>query len=147
MTPTIGTSIFLNLPIDDVDAARAFWSAAGVSISEAYSDENALALGFSEHVFAMLLRKDFYATFLAGRAIADTKTTSGCLICLDAASKDDVDAFVDAAVAAGGTEVPPADPNPAQGMIDAGLMYGRTFTDLDGHSWEILWMSDQMPEG
>lgn len=60
---------------------------------------------------------------------------------------DDVDAFVDAAVAAGGTEVPPADPNPAQGMIDAGLMYGRTFTDLDGHSWEILWMSDQMPEG
>ena len=139
--------MYLNLPISDVAAARAFWTAAGVRISEPYSNDSAVALSFSDHVMVMLLRRDFYSEFLTGRAVADTKATSGCLICLDAGSKEDVDAFVDAAVAAGAGEVPPSDPNPAQPAIDEGLMYGRTFFDPDGHSWEILWMSDQMPEG
>ncbi|SMY12739.1 VOC family protein [Brevibacterium jeotgali] len=147
MSMTIGASVYLNLPISDVAAARAFWTAAGVRISEPYSNESAVALSFSDHVMVMLLRRDFYSEFLTGRAVADTKTTSSCLICLDAGSKEDVDAFVDAAVAAGGSEVPPPDPNPAQAAIDEGLMYGRTFFDPDGHSWEILWMSGQMPEG
>lgn len=147
MNTTIGTSMYLNLPIADVAASRSFWTAVGVRISEPYSNETNVALSFSEHVTVMLLRHDFYQGFLSGRTIADTKTTSGCLICLDAASKEEVDSFVDAAVAAGGTEVPPNDPNPAQEAIDARLMYGRTFSDLDGHNWEILWMSDEMPDG
>lgn len=147
MNATIGSSMYLNLPVRDVDAARQFWTRAGVRISEDYSDEHAVALGFSDHVFVMLLHRDFYATFLAGRPVADPHTASGAIACLDAASKQEVDAFVDAAVAAGATEVPAPEPNPAQEMIDAGMMYGRTFTDPDGHQWEILWMSDQMPAG
>jgi predicted lactoylglutathione lyase len=43
-----------------------------------------------------------------------------------------VDATVDRALAAGGTE-----PNPKQ---DHGFMYGRNFADLDGHIWEVMWM-------
>ncbi|GAA4284132.1 VOC family protein [Brevibacterium daeguense] len=148
MTQTIGTAMYLNLPIRNAAAARRFWSDVGVRISEAYSDENAVALAFSKHVVAMLLQRDFYREFLpSGRDIADTSVSSGCLICLDADSLEAVDEFVGAALSAGGTEVPPSDPDPAQEMIDAGLMYGRTFLDPDGHQWEILWMSSQMPEG
>jgi uncharacterized protein len=147
MTTGIGTSIYLNLPIADVGASRAFWSAVGVRISETYSDENTISVAFSDRVVAMFLQHDFYRRFLQGKEIADTRATSGCLVALDAESREAVDRFVDAAVAAGGAEVPPSDPDPAQEMIDAGLMYGRTFTDPDGHQFEILWMSPEMPEG
>ncbi|MDI3330311.1 MAG: VOC family protein [Micrococcus sp.] len=147
MSTGIGTTMYLNLPIRDVSAAREFWTSVGVRIAEDYSDEHAVSLDFSEHVVAMLLDRDFYATFLNGRPVADPHTASGAIVALDAASRRDVDAFVDAALAAGATEVPPPDPHPAQEMIDSGMMYGRTFTDPDGHQWEILWMSDQMPAG
>lgn len=143
----IGSSIYLNLPVQDVAAARAFWTEVGVRISEDYSDEDAVSLSLSDHVTVMLLAKDFYAGFLGGRPVADTQAVSGAIVALDAAAQENVDAFVDAAVAAGATEVPAPDPNPGQEMVDAGLMYGRTFRDLDGHQWEILWMSSEMPSG
>ncbi|MFN3799753.1 MAG: VOC family protein, partial [Sphingobium yanoikuyae] len=54
------------------------------------------------------------------------------LLCLSETSRDAVDATVDRALAAGGTE-----PNPKQ---DHGFMYGRNFADLDGHIWEVMWM-------
>lgn len=139
--------MYLNLPVQDVAAARTFWTGAGVDISESYSDENALALKFSDHVVVMLLQRDFFATFSSGRPIADPRAAVAASPCLEAATKQDVDAFVDAAVSAGATEVPPPDPDPAQEMIDSGMMYGRTFTDPEGHQWEILWMSDEMPAG
>jgi predicted lactoylglutathione lyase len=145
MSTGIGSSMYLNLPVQDVAAARTFWADAGVDIAESYSDEKALALKFSEHVVVMLLQRDFFASFSSGRPIADPRAAVAASPCLDAATKQDVDAFVDAAVAAGAIEVPPPDPDPAQEMIDSGMMYGRTFTDPDGHQWEILWMSDQMP--
>jgi predicted lactoylglutathione lyase len=44
-----------------------------------------------------------------------------------------VDAYVDKAMAAGGK----GDPTPTQ---DFGFMFGRSFEDLDGHIWEVMWM-------
>ncbi|NUL46676.1 hypothetical protein F7P69_15940 [Cellulosimicrobium funkei] len=55
--------------------------------------------------------------------------------------------WADSRQAAGAIEVPAPDPHPGQEMLDAGLMYGRTFRDLDGHQWEIPWMSSEMPSG
>lgn len=28
-----------------------------------------------------------------------------------------------------------------------GFMYGRSFTDLDGHHWEIFWMDPAAAQG
>ena len=42
-----------------------------------------------------------------------------------------IDLVVDRAVAAGAVE---------GRRQDEGFMYGRTYTDLDGHVWEIMWM-------
>jgi predicted lactoylglutathione lyase len=47
-------------------------------------------------------------------------------------SKDRVNEVVDTAVKAGGTE--------AREPMDYGFMFGRAFDDLDGHTWEIIWM-------
>ena len=57
---------------------------------------------------------------------------SEVLLCLSRDSRAEVDAMVAAALAAGGAE-----PRAPQ---DMGFMYGRTFEDLDGHTFEPRWM-------
>jgi predicted lactoylglutathione lyase len=54
------------------------------------------------------------------------------LLCLSAESREKVDELVDKALAAGGTVH--SEPQ------DHGFMYGRSFDDLDGHTWEVMWM-------
>ncbi len=33
--------------------------------------------------------------------------------------------------------------NPAKEPMDHGFMYGRSFYDLAGHHWELMWMSQE----
>jgi predicted lactoylglutathione lyase len=55
------------------------------------------------------------------------------LLCLSCDSSAEVDETVEKAVAGGGK----GDPGPKQ---DYGFMYGRSFEDLDGHIFEVMWM-------
>jgi predicted lactoylglutathione lyase len=87
---------------------------------------------FSDTIHTMLLTHDKFRQFTP-KKIADARTTSEVLICISADSRDEVDAIVGKATAAGGV----ADPSPKQ---DFGFMYGRSFEDPDGHIWEVMWM-------
>ena len=80
----------------------------------------------------MLLTHDKYRQFTS-KKIVDARTSSEVLICLSADSREDVDALIGRAKAAGGA----LDPTPQQ---DFGFMYGRSFEDPDGHIWEVMWM-------
>lgn len=123
--------IFVNLPVANVAKATAFYEAIGMTRNEQFSNEQASAMRWSDEISFMLLAHEFYATFTSKR-IADAQTTSEVLLCLSRDSRADVDAIVEAALAAGGTE-----PRPVQ---DMGFMYGRAFEDLDGHVFEPMWM-------
>ncbi|MBM7366077.1 VOC family protein [Gordonia hydrophobica] len=123
--------IFVNLPVADLDASKAFFGAIGYRFDERFSDENAAALVLGETQVAMLLRRDFYQTFVPGREVIDATTTSGAILCLDADSREVVDEIVGKALAAGAT---------FGNTEDHGFMYGSSFYDLDGHGWEIMWM-------
>jgi predicted lactoylglutathione lyase len=61
-------------------------------------------------------------------------------ICISCDSRDEVNATVDKAGAAGGT----ADVNPTQ---DHGFMLSRSFADPDGHVWEPMWMDPAVASG
>jgi predicted lactoylglutathione lyase len=87
---------------------------------------------FSDTIHAMILSHEKFSQFTP-KKISDANATSEVLICLSADSKADVDATVENAAKAGGR----ADPAPKQ---DYGFMYGRSFEDLDGHIWELMWM-------
>ena len=54
------------------------------------------------------------------------------------ASRDEVDTVSDAALAAGATQADEAE--------DHGFMYSRSFFDLDGHGWQIMWMDQAAAE-
>ena len=64
--------------------------------------------------------------------MADPATHTLALYCFSAPARDEVNAVAAAALAAGGTE--------ADGPEDHGFMYSRSFFDLDGHGWQVMWM-------
>lgn len=127
----MATSIFLNLPVKDLPKSMAFFRALGWDFNQQFTDETAASLVISDTIYAMLLTHEKFAQF-TDKKIADTSTTAQVLICLSQESKEAVHKLVDAAVKAGAKE-----PRPMQ---DHGFMINRTFEDLDGHVWEIIYM-------
>jgi predicted lactoylglutathione lyase len=127
--------IFVNLAVNDLDASKKFFTELGYTINPQFSDDNAASVVISDTIVAMLMTKPFYATFTK-KEIADPRTTSEVLIALSAESREKVDELVDRALSLGAT--------PSGETQDHGFMYGRSFDDLDGHSWEVVWMDPAM---
>lgn len=123
--------IFVNLPVADVAASIEFYRALGFEKNDAFSNEQAAAMGWSDAISVMLLDHDFYRTF-TDKTIIDAKSTSGVLNCLSFDDKAGVDDFHAAAKKAGGGE-----PRPIENQ---GVMYGGAVEDPDGHVWETMWM-------
>jgi uncharacterized protein len=124
--------IFVNLAVADVAKSVAFYEAIGCVKDETIAKgPQAAMMVWSEAINFMILDKAFYQTFTT-KQIADSRTTSEVLIALSRESREAVDAITEAALKAGGTE-----PRPTQ---DMGFMYGRAFEDLDGHTFEPMWM-------
>ncbi|MEU9341795.1 VOC family protein [Streptomyces sp. NPDC048278] len=130
--------IFVNLATDDVAASRKFFTELGYSINPQFSNDDCSCVVISDTIIAMLLSKQRYADFTK-KEIADSTKTSEVLICLSAESREKVDDLVAKAVAAGGTA--------NDDVQDQGFMYGRSFEDLDGHSWEVVWMDPAAVQG
>jgi uncharacterized protein len=123
--------IFVNLPVADLDAAKAFYEAIGAVNNPQFTDETGACMVFSDTIYVMLLTHEKFAQFTP-KPIADAHATSEVLIALSCDSRESVDEMLGKALAAGGRE-----PRPAQ---DHGFMYGRSLEDPDGHIWEPYWM-------
>ncbi|MGQ0661239.1 VOC family protein [Sphingosinicella sp.] len=123
--------IFVNLPVADLDAAKAFYEAIGFTNNPQFTDETAACMVLSDVIHVMLLTHEKFAQFTPKR-IADAHATSEVLICVSEDSREGVDAITENALAAGGKE--------ARERQDYGFMYSRSFADLDGHIWEPMWM-------
>ncbi|MEU6991353.1 VOC family protein [Streptomyces sp. NPDC046465] len=129
--------IFVNLAVSDVAATKKFFTELGYSINPQFSTDECACVTISDTIVAMMLSKGHYANFTQ-KEIADSTKTSETLICLSAESREKVDELVDKAISAGGT---------AGKVQDYGMMYGRAFDDLDGHTWEIMWMDPSQVQG
>lgn len=126
--------IFVNLPVADVEASARFYEAVGAVRDPRFSLEGvAASVQFSDSIVFMLLSHARFADFTPKRII-DPQREVQALICMSADSREEVDATLDRALAAGGT-VDPITPEEANEF-----MYGRSFADLDGHGIELMWM-------
>ena len=132
-------SIFVNLPVEDLDRSKRFYEALGARNEPKFTNEAAAMMVLSDTIHVMLLTKPFYAGFTS-KPIADAHNSSQVLLCISCDSPAEVDRIVDAAASNGGK----GDVGPKQDM--GGLMYGRSFEDPDGHHWEPMWMDPQMAE-
>ena len=126
------TQIFVNLPIANMERSKAFFSALGYTFNPNFTNEQGAALVLGDKLYAMLLVRDFFATF-THKSVADARHSTEVLVCLSCDSRAQVDTLVAKALAAGGTV-----PRQAQ---DHGFMYAHGFEDLDGHIWELVHMT------
>lgn len=131
--------IFVNLPVEDLEASKAFYADLGFRNEPKFSNDAAAMMVLSDTISVMLLTKPFYATFTS-KPIADAHATSAVLLCISCDSPAEVDRITDAAGTNGGT----ADVSPKQDC--GGMMYGRSFEDPDGHIWEPMWMDPAFAE-
>jgi len=124
--------IFVNLPVTDLPRSMKFYEAVGFRNNPMFTNDQAAAMQWSEEIAVMLLTHDFWKTF-TDRAIPDAHRSAQVFLCLSHDSREEVDAIVGKAGAAGGK----AEPTPTQ---DHGFMYGSSFEDPDGHIWENVFM-------
>ncbi len=130
--------LFVNLPVNDVAASRAFFSRLGFEFDDRFCDEQTACLVLSDKAHVMLLERPRFADFTV-KPLGDPAASTSALLCVSAADREAVDALADAALDAGAA--------PAKEPMDHGLMYGRSFFDLDGHHWEVMWMSQEAVDG
>ena len=123
--------IFVNLAVEDLQKSRAFFGELGFSFNPKFSNDQGAGMVISENIYAMLLVKPFFQTFTT-KTIIDPKQQVEAITCLSCESCAEVDEIVAKAVRAGGKT-----PRPPQ---DYGFMYSHGFDDIDGHTWEFVYM-------
>jgi predicted lactoylglutathione lyase len=126
--------IYLNLPAQDLKRSVAFFKSLGFEFNPQFTNDQGACMVIGDNIYAMLLDRAFFKTF-THKAIADTRSHTEALICISCDSKAEVDALVRKALA-GGAKVP-REPQ------DHGFMYYHGFEDLDGHTWELAYMSGE----
>ncbi len=136
------TGMFVNLPVTELERAKAFYTALGFTINPLFTDHNAACVVVEDgHSYFMILVRDYFQTFtelpIGDPAVNPSVTTA---IFLD--SRDGVDKAIADGIGAGGAE--------AGAAADYGFMYQRSLTDPDGNIIEFGWMdpvaAEQGPE-
>jgi predicted lactoylglutathione lyase len=132
-------TITVSLPVADLQASKAFYTALGFANNPQFTDDSAAFMAWSESINVVLLTHEKWRSFTT-RPIPP-KTSSEVGLTVSCNSREEVDAMNRAAAEHGGV----ADINPVE---DYEFMYGRDFIDPDGHVWGAKWMDmSAMPIG
>lgn len=125
--------ICISLPVRDIEKSRSFFANLGCSFNESFSDPSAALVILSEHINLMLMTHQKYQEFAPpGTAICDPAKHTQALFSLSCDSRQEVDQLFGKALESGATTFEDAE--------DHGVMYGRSFLDLDGHGWQLMYI-------
>jgi uncharacterized protein len=130
--------MFVNLPVRDLDRAKAFFGKLGFAFKPKFTDGKAACMVVSDVGYVMLIHETFYRTF-TNRELCDTTRQNEGLVALSCESRAEVDGLVRTAMESGGSQ--------AMEPVDHGFMYERSFYDPDGHHWAVLWMDPKVAQG
>jgi uncharacterized protein len=128
------TQIFVNLPVKDLSRTVEFFNRLGFTFNPQFTDENATCMIINDNIFVMLLVEKFFKTFTK-KEICDTTKNTEVIIALSTESREKVDEMMQNVFEAGGKE--------SREPQDHGWMYGRSFQDINGHLWEIIYMDEK----
>ena len=125
-------AMFVNLPVTDLERAKAFYTALGFTINPLFTDHNAACVVVEEdHSYFMILVREYFQT-MSALPIGDPAVNPASATSIFLDSREAVDAAVAAGVAAGGAAV--GEPQ------DFGFMYQVGLTDPDGNVIDFGWM-------
>ncbi|MDB1679984.1 MULTISPECIES: VOC family protein [Enterococcus] len=130
----MNSMVFVNFPVENVDASVTFYEKLGFTKNEEFSNEQASSMVWDDTFWIMLLSHDFYKKFLKDKEIADNHKSSGALISFSVENADAVKEFAEIAKANGGN----------YHAVDMGIpeeeMFSLEVQDLDGNTLEPVWM-------
>ena len=126
-------SIFVNLPIENLNKSVDFFSSLGFTFNHQFTSEDSTCMIVAENIYVMLLEKEKFSTFL-DKPIAD-KSTTEALLALSCDSIDEVRRLSETAFSLGARNYKEPEDHP--------FMFGWGFEDLDGHIWELFWMNPE----
>ena len=129
--PRTPHKLFVNIPVKDVQASIRFFEALGFNFSPQFTDATATCMPVGQDAYVMMLTKERFAGFSKGK-VGDPRDADSHLLTFSVNSREEVDAMVKKAIAAGGSHH--AEPE------DHGFMYDWSFRDPDGHGWGVFWM-------
>ena len=127
----MATKVFMNLAVKDLKKSMDFFKQMGYTFNPQFTDETAACMVISEDIYAMLLTHPKFKQFTS-KEISDSTKTTEVMIALSCESKEAVNATMENALKGGAKEY--RDP------MDYGFMFQRTYEDLDGHIWELIYM-------
>lgn len=130
--------LFTNLPVKDLQKSIEFFTKLGFTFNPQFSDKNGTCMIVGSDAFVMLLAEEFFRTFTK-KELVNAATATEVITAITVDSKDEVDAIVDTALSAGGA--------PSNETSEQEFMYTRSFQDLDGHLWEVLYMGPTAMNG
>jgi uncharacterized protein len=128
------TQIFVNLPVKDLSKTVEFFKRLGFTFNPQFTDENATCMIINDNIFVMLLVEKFFKTFTK-KEICDTTKDTEVIIAVSTESREKVNEMMQNVFDAGGKE--------SREPQDHGWMYGRSFQDINGHLWEIIYMDEK----
>ena len=123
--------IFINLPVADLQKAMTFYTAIGFTNNPQFTDETAACMVLTEEIYVMLLTFPKFREFTK-KEIGNTNSTASVINSISVDSIEEVNTMIDQVLKSGGKET--NEPK------DYGFMQQRSFEDLDGHLWEVLYM-------
>lgn len=124
---------WINLPVKDLERAKAFYKHIGLTPSEHGTSE--LSAGFKigrKNVILMLFEQ---ATFeqICRAPVTNSLWGAEVLLSIDTETRKEIDELAEKVKYAGGTLF--AEPEASQGWL-----YGFGFSDPDGHRWNGIYM-------
>jgi len=126
------TAMFVNLPVTDLERAKAFYTAIGFTINPLFTDHNAACVVVEEdHSYFMILVREYFQTF-TDLPIGDPAVNPSVSTAIFLDTREAVDKVLADGLAAGGRE--------PQAATDYGFMYQRQLNDPDGNILEFGYM-------
>jgi uncharacterized protein len=136
--PATSRKLFVNIPVRDLQRSIEFFETLGFTFNTQFTDATATCMLVGEDAYFMLITTERFKEF-SKRPVGDAQKETNALFAISVERRDEVDAFVNKALAAGGSRAADAQ--------DHGFMYTWSFYDLDGHHWEVFWMDPSAIQG
>lgn len=133
--PETPRKLFVNIPVTDLQRSITFFEKLGFTFNPQFTDATATCMLVGEDAYFMLLTGAKFEEF-SRRPLGSPIDAA---FAITVGSREEADAMVADAVAAGGTKG--NDPE------DYGFMYQTSFRDPDGYTWEPFWMDPAAVNG
>jgi hypothetical protein len=124
--------IWINLAVKDVLKSKDFFEAIGFKVNEARTSAQMAAVSYGSNVPMVMLFPENTIKHFTGAELADPATAS-VLFSFGADTREEVDETAQKVTVAGGQIY-------SQPTEIDGWMYSFSFSDLDGHRWNMLHM-------